>query len=134
MLMENMDDMLPILHELKALGVSLAIDDFGTGYSSLAYLKQMPIDVLKVDRAFVKDLPHGKNDCAITRTIIVLAQQLGLSVVAEGIEEFAQAEFLTASGCDLGQGFLYSRPLQLADLELKLAQAELTPFSAAALL
>ena len=123
MLMENMDDMLPVLHELKELGVSLAIDDFGTGYSSLAYLKQMPIDVLKVDRAFVKDLPHGQNDCAITRTIIVLAQQLGLSVVAEGIEQIEQAEFLTDSGCDIGQGFLYSRPLKLSALEEKLAKA-----------
>ncbi|WP_417595939.1 EAL and GGDEF domain-containing protein [Oceanospirillum sp.] len=121
MLMESMDDMLPVLHELKRLGVSLAIDDFGTGYSSLAYLKQMPIDVLKVDRAFVKDLPHGQNDCAITRTIIVLAQQLGLSVVAEGIEQIEQAEFLTDSGCDIGQGFLYSRPLTLTDLEEKLS-------------
>lgn len=122
MLMENMDDMLPVLHELKALGVSLAIDDFGTGYSSLAYLKQMPIDVLKVDRVFVKDLPHGKNDCAITRTIIVLAQQLGLSVVAEGIEAPEQAAFLTDSGCDIGQGFLYSRPLTRQALELRLAR------------
>lgn len=120
MLMENMQDMLPVLHRLKALGLSLAIDDFGTGYSSLAYLKQMPIDVLKVDRAFVKDLPEGKNDCAITRTIIVLAQQLGLSVVAEGIEKPEQAAFLTESGCDIGQGFLYSRPLPLAHLEARL--------------
>ncbi len=123
MLMENMNDMLPMLHELKALGVSLAIDDFGTGYSSLAYLKKMPIDVLKVDRAFVKDLPHGRNDCAITRTIIVLAQQLGLSLVAEGIEQPEQAAFLMASGCDIGQGFLYSRPLPLAELEKKLSQS-----------
>ncbi|MFG1490231.1 EAL domain-containing protein, partial [Oceanospirillum sp. HFRX-1_2] len=113
--------------------VSLAIDDFGTGYSSLAYLKEMPIDVLKVDRAFVKDLPHGRNDCAITRTIIVLAQQLDLSVVAEGIELVEQANFLTESGCDIGQGFLYSRPLPLKALEEKLNQATLAPLSAVAL-
>lgn len=134
MLMENMQDMLPVLRELKALGVSLAIDDFGTGYSSLAYLKEMPIDVLKVDRAFVKDLPHGRNDCAITRTIIVLAQQLGLSVVAEGIEQSEQAKFLLESGCDIGQGFLYSRPLTLKALEEKLNQTTLAPLSAVALL
>ena len=134
MLMDNMDDMLKILHQLKGLGVSLAIDDFGTGYSSLAYLKTMPIDVLKVDRAFVKDLPHGKNDGAIARTIIVLAQQLGLSVVAEGIEALEQAKFLTESGCDIGQGFLYSRPLTIEALEEKLSQTALTPLSAAALL
>lgn len=133
MLMENMRDMLPVLHELKALGVSLAIDDFGTGYSSLAYLKEMPIDVLKVDRAFVKDLPHGRNDCAITRTIIVLAQQLDLSVVAEGIEQPEQAQFLTESGCDIGQGFLYSRPLKLSALEEKLAEAVLSPTNIEAL-
>lgn len=134
MLMENMNEMLPVLHQLKALGVSLAIDDFGTGYSSLAYLKEMPIDVLKVDRAFVKDLPGARNDCAIARTIIVLAQQLGLSVVAEGIELPEQAQFLAESGCDIGQGFLYSRPLPLKDLEAKLVQSAFAPLSAAALL
>lgn len=127
MLMEGMQDMLPVLHDLKALGVSLAIDDFGTGYSSLAYLKEMPIDVLKVDRAFVKDLPHGRNDCAITRTIIVLAQQLELSVVAEGIEQPEQAQFLTESGCDIGQGFLFSRPLTLSALEEKMGHTTLQP-------
>lgn len=117
MLMENMNTVIPMLEALKALGISLAIDDFGTGYSSLAYLKQMPIDVLKVDRAFVQDLPHGKSDCAITKAIILMAQQLGLKVVAEGIEESDQADFLTNSGCELGQGFLYSKPLNLKDLE-----------------
>ena len=117
MLMENMNSVLPMMQRLKDLGLSLAIDDFGTGYSSLAYLKQMPIDVLKVDRAFVRDLPMDENDCAITRAVILMAQQLGLKVVAEGIEESDQADFLTDSGCELGQGFLYSRPLNLADLE-----------------
>ncbi len=117
MLMENMNSVLPMMQRLKDLGLSLAIDDFGTGYSSLAYLKQMPIDVLKVDRAFVRDLPMDENDCAITRAVILMAQQLGLKVVAEGIEESDQADFLTDSGCELGQGFLYSRPLKLTDLE-----------------
>lgn len=117
MLMENMDSVLPMLDELKGLGVTLAIDDFGTGYSSLAYLKKMPIDVLKVDRAFVQDLPHDQNDCAITRAVILMAQQLGLNVVAEGIEDLTQAEFLTDNGCALGQGFYYSKPLCLGDLE-----------------
>ncbi|OPX54168.1 PAS domain S-box-containing protein/diguanylate cyclase (GGDEF) domain-containing protein [Oceanospirillum multiglobuliferum] len=126
MLMENMDDVLPMLHQLKGLGVSLAIDDFGTGYSSLAYLKQMPIDVLKVDRAFVKDIGAGKKDRAITCAIILLAQQLELKVVAEGIETQEQAEFLTSSGCNLGQGFLYSRPLQVAALEKALRNTQLT--------
>ena len=125
MLMENMDTVLPMLDELKQLGVSLAIDDFGTGYSSLAYLKKMPIDVLKVDRAFVQDLPHDQNDCAITRAVILMAQQLGLNVVAEGIEDLTQAEFLTDNGCQLGQGFYYSRPLRLGDLESLLADSGL---------
>ncbi len=124
MLMENMHSVLPMMQRLKDLGLSLAIDDFGTGYSSLAYLKQMPIDVLKVDRAFVRDLPMDENDCAITRAVILMAQQLGLKVVAEGIEEAAQADFLTDSGCELGQGFLYSRPLNLKDLERVLRNAD----------
>ena len=99
------------LHQLRELGVTVAMDDFGTGYSSLAQLRTLPIDVMKVDRAFVKDLEADPAAVAIVRTIVTLARELGLQVVAEGIETPAQAALLTAIGCDQFQGFLYSRPV-----------------------
>ena len=99
------------LHELRALGVTVAMDDFGTGYSSLAQLRTLPIDVMKVDRAFVKDLETDPAAVAIVRTIVTLARALGLQIVAEGIETPAQAALLAGIGCDQFQGFLYSRPV-----------------------
>ncbi|HEY8973342.1 MAG TPA: EAL domain-containing protein [Burkholderiaceae bacterium] len=99
------------LHQLRDLGVTVAMDDFGTGYSSLAQLRTLPIDVMKVDRAFVKDLETDPAAVAIVRTIVTLARELGLQVVAEGIETPAQAALLAAIGCDQFQGFLYSRPV-----------------------
>jgi EAL domain-containing protein (putative c-di-GMP-specific phosphodiesterase class I) len=100
-----------ILRELKDTGVCIAIDDFGTGYSSLSYLKRFPIDALKIDRSFVFDLPHDKESVAITRSILALARNLGLRVLAEGVETRSQLEFLTAEGCDRIQGFYFSRPV-----------------------
>ncbi len=102
---------LATLTELRGIGVSLALDDFGTGHSSLAYLKRFPFQVLKVDRAFVRDLPAGGEDLAIVRATIALARALGLDVVAEGVEGEAQAECLERNGCDALQGFYFSRPL-----------------------
>jgi diguanylate cyclase (GGDEF)-like protein len=99
------------LHQLRELGVTVAMDDFGTGYSSLAQLRTLPIDVMKVDRAFVRDLETDPAAVAIVRTIVTLARALGLQIVAEGIETPAQAALLAAIGCDQFQGFLYSRPL-----------------------
>ncbi len=87
------------------------MDDFGTGYSSLNYLKQFPIDILKIDRSFVDGLPHGEQDAQIARAIIAMAHSLNLSVIAEGVEEPAQLEFLRLHGCDEVQGFLFDRPL-----------------------
>ena len=96
---------------IKDLGASIAIDDFGTGYSSLAYLKKFSIDVLKIDRSFISDLADNQDDQAIIETIIGMARNLGLSVVAEGVENKTQADFLLQRGCYIAQGYLFSKPL-----------------------
>ncbi|MEO8742180.1 MAG: bifunctional diguanylate cyclase/phosphodiesterase, partial [Lysobacteraceae bacterium] len=111
MVMENAAETRNILNQLRALGLSLAIDDFGTGYSSLVYLKQLPIDMLKIDKEFIADLTNDPDDEAITSTIITMAHSLGLSVIAEGVETQQQLDFLRDRDCDEIQGFWLSRPL-----------------------
>ncbi|OQW91820.1 MAG: diguanylate cyclase [Beggiatoa sp. IS2] len=104
-------DNLTILRELKKMGVRIAIDDFGTGYSSLSYLKRFPVNTLKIDRSFIQDICHNRDDAAITTAIIAMAHSLQLSVVAEGVETLGQLEFLRHRRCEVAQGFLFSRPL-----------------------
>ena len=112
----NTADALQTLHELHALGVALAIDDFGTGYSSLAYLKQLPVQTLKIDRSFIKDIPADKDDEAIAVAIVQLGKSMDLAVIAEGVETVEQAEFLLRHGCVRAQGYLYGRPVAADEL------------------
>lgn len=116
-LMENTPHTIARLHRLRAMGVKISIDDFGTGYSSLAYLRRFPVDTLKIDIAFIREVTTNPQDAAITRTIIELAHGLRLRVVAEGVETQAQLAFLREAGCDQIQGYLFSRPLPVDVLE-----------------
>jgi EAL domain-containing protein (putative c-di-GMP-specific phosphodiesterase class I) len=113
---------LATLHSLKALGVSIAIDDFGSGYSSMSYLKSLPVDRLKIDQSFVAGLTLNAKDDAIFKAIVSLAHNLGLSVVAEGVETQAQWEYLREVGCDEMQGFFFSMPLPASGLVRLLAR------------
>jgi EAL domain-containing protein (putative c-di-GMP-specific phosphodiesterase class I) len=110
-LMEHVEHLRDTLTELQAMGLRLSLDDFGTGYSSLAYLKQFPLNALKIDRSFVQGLPQDANDAVIARTIVAMAHQLRLVVAAEGVETAAQAEFLADIGCDELQGYHLGRPV-----------------------
>jgi EAL domain-containing protein (putative c-di-GMP-specific phosphodiesterase class I) len=105
-----------VLRQLSDRGLRLALDDFGTGYSSLARLKHMPVDILKIDRSFVRDIPGDEDACAMVRAVIQLAVGLGMTPVAEGIETEAQWSFLLESGCTLGQGFHFARPMPAAQV------------------
>ena len=108
-LIDNLDHTLDVLTRLRAMGVRMAIDDFGTGYSSLNYLKQFPVDTLKIDQSFIFNLPHNTDDAQITRTIISMAHNLGLGVIAEGVETKEQLEFLQQVQCEEVQGFYFSK-------------------------
>ena len=121
-LMSGASQVVATLADLKSLGVRIAIDDFGTEYSSLSYLRRFPIDIVKIDRSFVSEIPDNRDDAAITRAIISMVHSLGLSVVAEGVETRAQLGFLAVLNCDEVQGFLFARPMPGTDIEQWLAQ------------
>jgi EAL domain-containing protein (putative c-di-GMP-specific phosphodiesterase class I) len=124
MLMDDVDAVTRRLHELKDLGVRLAIDDFGTGYSSLAYLRRFPIDILKIDRAFVEAAASGTaGGAALVRAIVDLGTTLQLATVAEGIERPGEADHMLRLGCTSGQGFLFARPMPSEQLTHLLAEA-----------
>lgn len=116
-IMEQADKAINTLDELQNLGVALAIDDFGTGYSSLSYLKRLPIDKLKIDRSFIKDIPHDTDGEAIAKAVIALGKSLQLKIIAEGVETEEQKEFVRLEGCEEVQGYFYSRPVPNQELE-----------------
>ncbi|WP_419799040.1 MAG: putative bifunctional diguanylate cyclase/phosphodiesterase [Terasakiella sp.] len=124
LMMENLDDALKMLHELKAMGVRLSIDDFGTGYSSLNYLKRFPLDTLKIDRMFVRDVTTNAEDAAVVAAILTMAHSMGLEVVGEGIETKDHNDFLFSKGCQLGQGYYFSRPLRIDEFNLFAERSE----------
>jgi len=116
LVMTNPEHATETLHKLKAMGITLSIDDFGTGYSSLAYLKRFPIDCVKIDRSFIKDIPTEADDMAITKGVIALGHSLRLKVVAEGVETVEQQDFLRSNDCDEMQGYLFSKPLPAGEV------------------
>jgi diguanylate cyclase (GGDEF)-like protein/PAS domain S-box-containing protein len=127
--MENAGETITMMNELNAMGVSLAIDDFGTGYSSLAYLKRFPIQKLKIDRSFINDIATDQNDAAIARSIISLAHNMSLNVVAEGVEHDVQVDWLRRRGCDMAQGFYYAKPLTVEQMNHHLKEGSFSSSS-----
>lgn len=120
--MQNPEQAVRVLKQVSVLGIKLAIDDFGTGYSSLAYLKRLPVDKLKIDQSFVREIPGDEEDVAIVGAIIALSKSLHLDIIAEGVETQEQKEFLTANGCEQIQGYLYGRPMRAEDMNQMLRE------------
>ena len=116
----NVEHSIEVLQALKSRGVHLAIDDFGTGYSSMSFIKRFPVDTLKIDRSFVRDLPLDSDDNAIADAIIALGKALGLTIVAEGVETAEQETFLREHACDEMQGFLFSKAVSAEEMTLLL--------------
>jgi EAL domain-containing protein (putative c-di-GMP-specific phosphodiesterase class I) len=118
--MHDVDASVSTLHALRARGVRISLDDFGTGYSSLSYLKMLPVDTVKLDQSFVRDVTSDRGDAAIATAVLTLARSLDLGVIAEGVESREQLDFLRARGCDVMQGFFFSRPLAASDMGSRL--------------
>ena len=116
-MLENVDDTIAKMREIKLLGVDFSMDDFGTGYSSLQYLKRLPLDQIKIDQSFVRDITSDPNDAAIVQAIIAMTEALGLNVIAEGVETGAQRDFLDKHGCHAFQGYLFSKPVVVKEFE-----------------
>ena len=123
LVLDNVSDSISKMYALKAMGLSLSMDDFGTGYSSLSYLKKLPLDQLKIDQSFVRDIVIDPNDAAIVQAIITMGQAFGLSVIAEGVETEAQRSFLDMHGCHAFQGYLFSKPMPIEELDVLVRQA-----------
>lgn len=126
-LMQHSEQAAMIIRELRAQGVSFSIDDFGTGYSSLGYLKNLPINRLKIDRSFVQDIPDDENDMAITQAVIALGHSMNMGVVAEGVEMESQARYLTGLACDYAQGFMYGRSVDAHEIEAMVTRSVRNP-------
>jgi len=122
MLMDDNNKIIEVMHNLKKLGINFSIDDFGTGFSSLSYLKRMPIDKLKIDRSFIKDVVNDDNDAAIATSVISLGLNMNLEVIAEGVEQLEQKLFLLEHGCHSAQGYLYAKPMPAEEFEAWLPQ------------
>jgi EAL domain-containing protein (putative c-di-GMP-specific phosphodiesterase class I) len=122
--MDHVDTVMDTLHSLRALGVDLAIDDFGTGYSSLAYLQKFPVNRLKIDRSFISDICTNPGNSAITHAIITLAHDLGMKVIAEGVESADQFNHLKSENCDEAQGFHFTHPLTVTEMTKWLVQTD----------
>jgi diguanylate cyclase (GGDEF)-like protein/PAS domain S-box-containing protein len=123
LVLENVEETINKMREIKMLGVTFSMDDFGTGYSSLQYLKRLPLDQIKIDQSFVRDIATDPNDAAIVQTVIAMTEALGLNVIAEGVETEAQLEFLDLRGCHAFQGYLFSKPVPLEQFEALLQTA-----------
>ncbi|MFI4941397.1 MAG: EAL domain-containing protein, partial [Burkholderiales bacterium] len=124
LILHNVEDSISKMQQLKSMGVDFSMDDFGTGFSSLSYLKRLPLDQIKIDQSFVRDISTDSSDAAIVQTIIAMAETLGLKVIAEGVETEAQREFLDLRGCPAFQGYLFSRPVPVQQFERLVATWE----------
>ncbi|HNV58401.1 MAG TPA: EAL domain-containing protein, partial [Rhodoferax sp.] len=122
--LESVQEAIAKMRELKLLGIGFSLDDFGTGYSSLQYLNRLPLDQIKIDQSFVRDITTDPNDAAIVQTIIAMTDALGLNVIAEGVETRQQMEFLERRGCHAFQGYLFGKPLPLDLFEMDISRTQ----------
>ena len=125
-LIDGSENVLEKLRQIKSLGTSISIDDFGTGYSSLNYLKKIPIDYIKIDRSFIKGLPNNKHDVAIAEALIVMSRKLDMKIIAEGVETADQLQFLIDNDCSHCQGYYFSKPVLIDEINTTLTDYSLT--------